>query len=182
MNADNTTSGGSDGCVLFDDPDNAGLKECIAATNVASVYDNHCDAVSLADFIVIASEAVISRTATNYDSNNTFGNGTLEDKFRMKFKAGRTTTETCADNAGLIPNAENGCTDLESVFINHIFNDGRSKKNRRWRMTAAISGAHTLGQARAANSGFVGTWSDAANQGIFNNDYYRSLILKGWAP
>lgn len=51
-----------------------------------------------------------------------------------------------------------------------------------WRFTAAISGAHTLGQARISNSGFNGHWSDLANQGKFNNDYYRSLLLKGWGP
>jgi catalase (peroxidase I) len=49
-------------------------------------------------------------------------------------------------------------------------------------LTAAISGGHTIGAAHAENSGFEGTWSDAANQGVFNNDYYKSLILKGWAP
>lgn len=49
-------------------------------------------------------------------------------------------------------------------------------------MTAAISGAHTIGQAKKENSGFDGTWSDGPNQDKFNNDYYRSLILKGWAP
>lgn len=71
---------------------------------------------------------------------------------------------------------------MQSVFIDHIYNNGRGRTNRRWKLTAAISGAHTLGGAKAENSGFVGTWSDSANQGIFNNDYYRSLILKGWAP
>lgn len=49
-------------------------------------------------------------------------------------------------------------------------------------MTAAISGAHTLGQARISNSGFNGHWSDQINQGKFNNDYYKSLLLKGWSP
>lgn len=47
-------------------------------------------------------------------------------------------------------------------------------------MTAAISGAHSLGQAKKENSGFHGHWSDPDNQGVFNNDYYRSLLMKGW--
>jgi hypothetical protein len=34
LNADGTTSGGSDGCVNFNDADNAGLEACITATNI----------------------------------------------------------------------------------------------------------------------------------------------------
>jgi hypothetical protein len=49
-------------------------------------------------------------------------------------------------------------------------------------MTAAISGAHTVGGARLENSGYNGYWSDVENQGLFNNDYFRSIVLKGWAP
>lgn len=49
-----------------------------------------------------------------------------------------------------------------------------------WTMTAAISGTHTLGSAKKANSGYEGYWSDHENQGIFNNDYFRSMLIKGW--
>lgn len=51
-----------------------------------------------------------------------------------------------------------------------------------WFMTAAISGAHTIGSAKPENSGYDGTWSDKANQGVFNNDYYHALVLHGWGP
>jgi hypothetical protein len=60
------SEGGSDGCVNFNDPDNKGLKECILKYDYNSVYKKHCSVVSLADFIVIAAEAVMSRTATDY--------------------------------------------------------------------------------------------------------------------
>lgn len=49
-------------------------------------------------------------------------------------------------------------------------------------MVAAISGAHSVGGAHKEFSGYNGHWSDVENQGIFNNDYYRSLMLKGWGP
>ena len=49
-------------------------------------------------------------------------------------------------------------------------------------MTAAISGAHTIGSAKLENSGYNGFWSDAKSSGIFNNDYYMSAIAKGWGP
>lgn len=47
-------------------------------------------------------------------------------------------------------------------------------------MTAAISGAHTLGSASIENSGYNGFWSDINNSGIFNNDYYKAILFKGW--
>lgn len=43
-------------------------------------------------------------------------------------------------------------------------------------------GAHTLGGATVANSGYSGTWDDPEDQGVFNNGYYRNLLWKGWAP
>lgn len=47
-------------------------------------------------------------------------------------------------------------------------------------MVAAISGAHTLGSATIANSGYDGFWGSAVNAGIFNNDYYKGILFKGW--
>lgn len=177
-----TTTGGSDGCVNFDDPDNKGLVECITASGIQSVYDTYCDEVSLADFIVISGEAATARTASTYNATEPFQNGSLESKFLNRFKAGRTTAESCPENVvGTLPNAENGCDDLKTTFIDHVFAKHRNTRFR-WKLTAAISGAHTIGQAKRENSGFDGIWSDPANQDKFNNDYFRSLVLKGWGP
>lgn len=61
--------------------------------------------VSLADFIVIAAEAATARTATQYNPDEHFGDKSLESKFQNRFKAGRTTAATCAENvAGSLPN------------------------------------------------------------------------------
>jgi hypothetical protein len=38
INADNTTTGGMDGCINFNDGDNAGLQQCLQASGVAAVY------------------------------------------------------------------------------------------------------------------------------------------------
>jgi len=67
-NTSGVVSGGSDGCVNFNDADNKGLAECLSTTGVQSVYNDHCDHLSLADFIVLASEAVTIRTASKYDT------------------------------------------------------------------------------------------------------------------
>lgn len=47
-------------------------------------------------------------------------------------------------------------------------------------MIAAISGAHTIGTAKLENSKYKGTWT--VNPDVFDNDYYKQLILRGWAP
>jgi len=58
--------GGVDGCVDFNDKDNKGLIECIQDSNIIEAYDDHCDVVSLADFIVIAAEATMARTSNSF--------------------------------------------------------------------------------------------------------------------
>merc|ERR1711990_651688 len=102
----------------------------------------------MADFIVIAAEAVVSRLAVDYDENDMFKSGTLAESFRNQFRVGRTSLETCADNVGMMPNPENGCNDLKSIFIDHIYNVKRCGKRCKWGLTAAISGAHTIGKAK----------------------------------
>lgn len=105
-----------------------------------------------------------------------------------------------------MPNPEKGCGGLNDIFAKHIFyldpnrtfqpKDHwfkrfgiepyplRKKMIKRpiWNNIAAISGAHTLGSAKLKNSGYEGFWSDSKNQGIFNNDYYKSIVAKGWGP
>ena len=61
-------SGGSDGCVNFDDGDNAGLASCLAWTGIDKIYENWCDKLSLADFMVLSAEAVTGALAVDYDA------------------------------------------------------------------------------------------------------------------
>lgn len=134
--------------------------------------------MSLADFLVIAAEAVMGRTATLYNQGSYYAEGTFAKALRDNFKFGRTTSATCSWNIGLMPNPTDSCDGLNNIFIGHIYKDEVDA----WALTAAISGAHTLGRAQASNSGFEGAWSDAENQGKFNNDYYKSILHKGWSP
>jgi len=75
--------GGSDGCLNFDDADNKGLINCVRGDfdlngdvdpdsfnkTLHDVYANHCANVSLADFVVIAGEAVMGFTETSTTVN-----------------------------------------------------------------------------------------------------------------
>lgn len=80
-----------------------------------------------------------------------------------------------------MPNPEEGCTDLKKIFVNHIYR-GKFGKRKSWFMTAAISGAHTIGSAKLNNSGYDGMWGDPKNQSLFNNDYYKNIMAHGWGP
>ena len=63
------TYGGSDGCLDLNNTINEGLVECINNTGIIDVYDKTCGSVSLADFIVIAAEAMMYRLSESYSAN-----------------------------------------------------------------------------------------------------------------
>jgi len=71
------STGGSDGCVNFLDADNAGLGPCLKKTGVEAIFAKHCGKVSMADFMVIAAEAVVTRMATGYDAGAPFKAGSM---------------------------------------------------------------------------------------------------------
>lgn len=78
-----------------------------------------------------------------------------------------------------MPNPTDGCggtLGLKNIFVDHIYKGSDTQNSNAWKQTAAISGAHTLGKATIANSGFNGFWSDLSNSGKFNNDYYKSIL------
>ena len=183
---DGTMTGGSDGCINLEEADNLGLPSCILEYDIPTIYSNHSADLSLADFFVIAAEAAMSRAATDYNADDQFAEGTLAQKFRDGFKYGRTTVQTCDWNTERMPNPEYGCNGdeenghdgLKQIFVNNIY----AGREDAWTLTAAISGAHTVGSASPANSGYDGHWADTDNQGLFNNHYYHAVIARGWAP
>ena len=131
--------------------------------------------------MVIAGEAMMGRTATDYSATGYYDAGQLAQTFRDNFKAGRTTDAECEWNVGFMPNPDHGCQGeggLQDIFVDNIY----ATSGEPWALTLAINGVHTIGRANPENSGFDGYWSTSEQQGIFNNDYYASLLLKGWGP
>lgn len=171
-------TGGSDGCVNFEDPDNKGLSQCLTQFKIPEVLEKHKDEISTADFIVLAAEAAMGRAAVNWNGDRPFKAGTLMSDFMRGFRWGRKTEEECHWNVGFMPNPEHGChgngkgDGLEQIFVNNIFKD----YPRPWSLTAAINGAHTVGKASLENSGYEGHWSHPQNQGIFGNGFYRAAL------
>lgn len=168
--------GGSDGCLDLSDPDNAGLADCMYqgadhGVSIADAYVDFCEKVSLADFVVMAANAVIKSTREEvlkkYPTRKPFD-------LKSVFRYGRTTLKRCSWAVGRLPNPENSCADVKKVFVNHM---GLS-----WKEAAALMGVHTLGRGHKGNSGYDGWWSDSKNSRMFNNDYFVSLGAKGWGP
>jgi len=155
------------------------LADCLESSTLSEVYANHCTTVSLADFLVIAGEAVMARTSFAWpEGDDKWVEGGGPYAVLDNFKFGRTSAETC-DQSGqsLMPNPELGCVGLKDIFIDHIY---KAQGAMAWNLTAAISGAHTLGSASIENSGYNGFWDGPEEAGKFNNGYYKSLLFKGW--
>lgn len=105
--------GGSDGCIDFSTGDNAGLEQCLINAKMPAAYAKHCENVSLADFTVIAAEAVMGRTSPNYVATDPFAEDSLLYTFRENFLAGRATTTECPWSVDRMPNAEDGVDAME---------------------------------------------------------------------
>ncbi|CAE7355462.1 unnamed protein product, partial [Symbiodinium necroappetens] len=167
--------GGADACTDMTDADNGGLPACLAngehGISLREVYQDFCTSVSLADFLVIAAEAVIMSTRARHETANP---SAPRLDLRSSFRFGRTTAVTCDFAAGRLPNPENGCDAVEQTFLDGMGLD--------WTEAAALMGVHSLGRAQVSNSGYHGWWSDPENSRRFNNDYFVSLLAKGWIP
>jgi hypothetical protein len=181
---DGSSTGGADGCIDFGDGDNTGLPSCLTEFKIPELYAKFSDQISLADFLVVIGEAVAGRTATGWDAANRWNPDSLEGRFVRSFKYGRRTTAECNFAHGRMPNPEHGCEGrgdkpgLKQLFVDHIYQGHEFA----WTLTAAISGAHTVGSAKPINSGYNGYWSSSEEQGKFNNDYFKRLVFASWVP
>lgn len=168
-------SGGSDGCLDLHDVDNAGIHECLYlgefGVSINQAYQEHCTRVSLADFLVIAGESVMHLARNNVLLIDPTA---APVDFKSNFRFGRTTAEECPWALGRLPDPEKSCGEVKEVFLDRL---GLS-----WSETAALMGAHTLGRAKMETSGYHGFWSDSVNSMLFNNNYYVSILQKGWKP
>lgn len=167
------TIGGSDGCLDLHDEENNGLHECLYegefGVSILQAYQEHCTTVSLADFLVIAGESVMHLARQHVVEADP---SKMSLDFKTDFMYGRTTAETCPWAVGRLVDGEESCTAVEEAF--------GTRMGLSWRETAALMGVHTLGRAEVRHSGYDGFWSDPNNSRLFNNDYYTSILDKGW--
>lgn len=168
-------TGGSDGCMDMSHEDNTGLAPCMVQGEhgqaLIESYSKFCEDVSLADFLVIAAEAIMTQSRQFDLRRNRRG---AKVDFISHFQYGRTTETSCPGSGDRLPAPTGGCDIVDTVFIQNM--------GLTWRETTALMGVHTLGRANTGNSGYAGWWSDAKNGRKFNNDYYISMRDKGWVP
>jgi hypothetical protein len=172
---DGAKTGGTDGCINYSDAPS--LATCLAASELLAVYQGHCTTVSIADFLVIAAEAVMGRTSENYDAADPFQEFSVPALFMENFKYGRTTAATCDTTAGRMHDPEEGCDGLDSVYVDNVFQGN----DRAWEFTAALMGSHTLGDVSIGYDGYEGFWGSSEEAATFNNDYFKSIVWKGWS-
>ena len=66
------STGGSDGCVNFQDGDNAGLSPCLQKTGITEIYEKWCHKISVADFMVLAAEVATGSLSVDYNPDDIF--------------------------------------------------------------------------------------------------------------
>jgi hypothetical protein len=88
----------------------------------------------------------------------------------MDFEVGRQDAESCQGHGIRLPNAELGQAHIRDVFLTRY---GFSERE-----SAALMGAHVLGRAESAFSGYSGSWVPRNDR--FSNAYFSDLLGRPW--
>jgi len=167
-------NGGADGCIDFQDPDNAGLKGCMLSAvherdssniSLELMWQDFCTEVSAADFFVIAAEALMTVTTPSNQRNK------WDASFKSNFKFGRQTAVECSPEP--LPNPIHACDAVKEVFVERM--------GLTWTQATALMGVHTLGRALPENSGYDGFWVSQNHARTFSPEYYNRIVGVGWS-
>jgi len=93
----------------------------------------------------VAAEAVAGSLSPDYNANHKFNTDTLLARFKYQFEFGRKSVDECPSESSLTVDVNNGCDDLQKIYVDNIFQSKGWGKQKAWELTAAISGAHTMG-------------------------------------
>jgi catalase (peroxidase I) len=147
----------SAGCLLFSDSDNGGISDIVAG--VQNVYNRWSSRISRADFWALAANAAIIVATPN---------NTIPD---IPFRWGRKDASVCNFDVGRLPDSEKG--------YNHVMSWAVDQLGLTVRETVALMGAHSLGRAMPANSGYDGAWD--RGDSVFDNQYFNDMINIPWS-
>ncbi|XP_066924653.1 putative ascorbate peroxidase [Clytia hemisphaerica] len=152
-----------DGCINYQEPDNAGIPRYTAVLN--DLYEPVKNDITRADLYAYAGVV-----AANYASSR-------DAVFDMtKFKVGRHDCSESGDE-----------TDLDEHFPSNNFQNVEELHayfNKEFGLSlqesVALMGAHSLGRMETANSGYEGPWVPGTGQDVLNSDYYREVVNVPW--
>jgi len=164
--------GGSDGCTDLYHPINAGLAQCIQEGGLPEIYREFCETISLADFLVIAAEAVMHHARSRLTRSELLHSQPQQSDafdFQRRFRYGRTTAKSCAVSK-VLPRVSGAGKAMEDCFINRL--------GLTWAEAAALMGGHVAG--RALHLGPKGWWSGPSHANAFDNYYFVAMLMHGW--
>ena len=147
-----TSAGGSDGCVDLESIENRGLE--MAVSLLAPVVAHVDGFLSRGDVWALAGNLMIEAAGGP----------------RLEYRIGRPAAEQCAGHGARHVSSEAGHAQIFADFVTRL---GFTP-----RQVVALLGAHVLGRASAANSGYVGPWVPTNDE--FTNRYFVDLLDKPW--
>jgi len=150
-----TGTGGPDGCIDLTIDENKGLKWITGV--IAPVFRKYSNVISYADFVVLA-----ANTAIYVASGNTL---------TLPFNWGRTNGNDCTTvDHDKLPQAKKSISHTTEVFVTRM---GLTLQD-----ITALMGAHTIGRAEDANSGYSGAWDSTS--AVWDNRYYSEMVGRPW--
>jgi len=159
--------GGCNGCVNLENASNNGLGDLVASLDTLYTANGYDSLLSRADFWALAGIYAVDKAIELNNAACTSDDCQVPES-GLVFQWGRVDCDTAptTTDVGNFPSANWDHTQVMNYFFNEFgFND---------RETVALLGAHTLGNADTANSGYNGPW--ITNELLFfNNEYYKKL-------
>jgi len=159
--------GGCDGCLNVDNPSNAGLADLVADLDAVYLENGYDTVLSRADLWALAGIYAVDK-GIEFANDACSAEECAVPASGLVFQWGRQDCSTAPyteDDKGL-PAATLDHGGVMEFFQGEFGFDANE--------TVALLGAHTLGRASSANSGFNGAWiSGQTSQ--FNNEYYKKL-------
>jgi len=150
-----TGTGGPDGCIDLNIDENKGLKWITSV--IAPVFRKHSSVISYADFVVLAANTAIYVASGN--------------AVTLPFNWGRTNGDDCAiADHDKLPQAKKSLSHTQDVFVTRM---GLTLQD-----ITALMGAHTIGRAEDANSGYSGAWDTTS--AVWDNRYYSEMVGRPW--
>ena len=156
---DPARSGRADGCVDLRNRDNAGLQPVVDL--LAPVVVRHDGNISRADVWQLAANVAIRATSRD--------GGAIPLRYGRQDALDATGACRATDD-GKLPSAELSHQNTTEVFVDRM---GFTQRE-----VTALMGAHTLGRADAADSGYDGVW--VRNSASWDNTYYRDILQRPW--
>lgn len=159
--------GGCNGCLNLDNASNNGLGVLVASLDTLYTVNGYDSLLSRADFWALAGIYAVDKAIELNNAACTSDDCQVPES-GLVFQWGRVDCDTAptTTDVGNFPSANWDHSQVMDYFFDEFgFNDIE---------TVALLGAHTLGNAETANSGYNGPWISGEII-FFNNEYYKKL-------